>query len=228
VGRMGVAVRKIGTITIGQSPRSDMIPEIQAILGSGVEIIEGGALDGLDRAEIERLAPRRGEHVLVTRLRDGSSVQLAEHHILPQMQEQIDRLTAQGAEAIALVCTGEFPPFRSPRLLIEPQKVLHHFVAGVVRGRRLGVVVPLPAQVEGTVKRWGSLGSELRVEAGSPYGDIAELEGACRALRGWGAEMIVLDCMGFSGPMKQRAAELGGVPVVLPRTVLARTLAELI
>jgi len=40
--------------------------------------------------------------------------------------------------------------------------------------------------------------------------------------------MIVLDCMGFSGPMKQRAAELGGVPVVLPRTVLARTLAELI
>jgi len=225
---MGVGVRRIGTITIGQSPRSDMIPEIRAILGDRVEIVEGGALDGLTAEQVERLAPQRGDYVLVTRLRDGSAVRVAEHHVLPRMQGQIDRLTAEGVEAIALVCTGEFPPFRSARLLIEPQKVLYHFVAGVARGRRVGVVVPVAEQVEEAGKRWGSVGAAVRVEAGSPYADPSELERASRSLREWEADLVVLDCMGFSVPMKERAAEIAGVPIVLPRTVLARTLAELV
>ncbi len=36
----------IGTVTIGQSPRVDLIPELRAILGEEVQIIEAGALDG--------------------------------------------------------------------------------------------------------------------------------------------------------------------------------------
>src|SRR5215211_5590228 len=105
------AKRKIGAITIGQSPRVDVVPEMLEILGSSVELIEGGALDGLSAHEVAKLAPRNGDYVLVTRLRDGSSVQIAEHHILPRMQEQVDRAVAEGADVVALLCTGEFPGF---------------------------------------------------------------------------------------------------------------------
>jgi protein AroM len=66
------------------------------------------------------------------------------------------------------------------------------------------------------------------VVAGSPYADIGELERAAVALKDWGAELIVLDCIGFTGAMKARAAAIVGAPVILPRTVLARTLAELL
>jgi len=204
-----------------------MVPEIQAILGDTAEVIEGGALDGLTGQQIEQLAPRRGDYVLVTRLQDGSSVHVAEHHVLSRFQGQIDRLTAEGAEVIALLCTGEFPPFRAVRPLVEAQRVLYHFVAGVAGGRRLGVVIPLPDQVEEAVRRWQRVGAAVRVEVGSPFADPAELDRAVGALRQWEADLVVLDCMGFSVRMKQRAAEIAGVPVVLPRTVLARALAEL-
>ena len=224
---MGVK-RKIGAITIGQSPRVDVVPEMLEVLGPGVELVEGGALDGLSASQVSEIAPRDGDYVLVTRLRDGTSVHVAEHQILPRMQEQVDRLVADGAEAVALLCTGEFPAFRSSRLVVEPQVVLHHFVAAIARGRRLGVVVPAPEQVEQGTRRWQGVAGEVCVAAGSPYAEIAELERAAEALKGWGAELIVLDCIGFTGAMKARAAAIARAPVILPRTVLARTLAELL
>lgn len=204
------------------------MPEMQAILGPDVEVIEGGALDTLSHEEIAAIAPRNGDTVLVTRLRDGSSVQIAEHHILPLMQAEVTRLERAGVDVVALLCTGQFPRFTSETLVIEPERVLGHFVAGVAHDRRLGVIVPVPAQIEGWAERWQPLVREVRVEAGSPYADISELERAAAALREWRADLIVLDCMGFTNAMKQRAAEIAGVPVVLPRNVLARTLAELL
>jgi protein AroM len=144
------------------------------------------------------------------------------------MQDQIDRVIAEGAEVVALLCTGEFPPFRCGRLLVKPQPVLYHFVAALAEGKRLGVVIPAPEQVEHAIVRWKPVAAEVRVEAGSPYAGISELERAVESLKRWEADMIVLDCMGFTTVMKARAAEIAGVPVILPRTVLARTLAELV
>jgi protein AroM len=42
---------KVGLITVGQAPRSDVVPDMAAILGGDVEIIEAGALDGLTREQ---------------------------------------------------------------------------------------------------------------------------------------------------------------------------------
>lgn len=226
---MGNTKRKIATITIGQSPRVDMIPEIQAILGDNVEIIEAGALDDLTREQIAEIAPKQGEYVLVTRLRDGTSVQIAEHHILPLMQGHIDRVIEKGAEVVALVCTGEFPPFKTSRLLLEPQKLLNHFVAGIAKGRRVGVLIPAAEQVEEATKRWNTVGaSALEVLPAFPYGDISQVDEACAKLKTWEADLVVMDCMGFTTSHKARVAELTGAPVALPRTILARTLAELL
>ena len=51
---------KIGAVTIGQSPRSDVIADIRPILGSEVDVVEAGALDGLTKEEIAKLVPKRG------------------------------------------------------------------------------------------------------------------------------------------------------------------------
>ena len=58
----------VGMITIGQSPRSDVVPDMVEILGPGVEIRERGALDGLSPREIAALAPAPDDDLLVTRL----------------------------------------------------------------------------------------------------------------------------------------------------------------
>ncbi|HHY94858.1 MAG TPA: AroM family protein [Firmicutes bacterium] len=219
---------KVGAITIGQSPRTDVIPEMIPIVGPDVEIIQGGALDGLTTAEVAAMAPREDDYVLVTKLRDGTSVQVAKRHIVERMQEQIRRVVEEGAQVVALLCTGEFPELTSPRLLVEPQLVLHHATAALAGGRRLGVVVPAPEQVEQGIARWEGLGRGLRVEAASPYGELDRVKAAAGSLREWGAELVVLDCIGFTVSMKKEVREVVQAPVILPRTLLARTLAELL
>ena len=52
---------KVGLITVGQAPRSDVVPDMAAILGGDVEIVEAGALDGLTREQIAPLAPEGDE-----------------------------------------------------------------------------------------------------------------------------------------------------------------------
>ena len=104
----GITMKKIGAITVGQSPRVDLTPEIQPILGDSVEIIQAGALDGLSKEEIAKFVPRPGENVLVSRLTDGTSATFGESYILPRLQLCIDDLEQQGVSLILFLCTGEF------------------------------------------------------------------------------------------------------------------------
>ena len=64
-----------GTITIGQAPRADITPILQAALPAGVRARHVGVLDGLSAGDIaSRYAPQPGQPLLVTRLLDGNSV----------------------------------------------------------------------------------------------------------------------------------------------------------
>ena len=48
-------MKKLGLITIGQSPRTDVLPDIEPIFGPDVELHQAGALDGLTREEIAQM-----------------------------------------------------------------------------------------------------------------------------------------------------------------------------
>ena len=78
---------KIGAITIGQAPRTDVTEDIMRLFDGKVELLQRGGLDGLTKEEIARFAPEKGDYVLVSRLTDGSSVTFAERHILPRLQD---------------------------------------------------------------------------------------------------------------------------------------------
>lgn len=67
---------KVGAITIGQSPRADVVQELLPLMGEQVELIQAGALDGLTREDIQAFAPGPEDYTLISRLRDGSSVML--------------------------------------------------------------------------------------------------------------------------------------------------------
>jgi protein AroM len=160
----------VGLVTIGQAPRVDVVPEMAAMLGPRVEVAELGALDGLARPEIERLAPDAGDEILVTRLADGSSVFVAKRHIAPRVQACIDELDARGASLTVLLCTGAFPQLRSARLLLEPERVLLGVLRGCTFPGRLGVLTPSIRHVTQTDERWRGHGFDPVVVPLSPYG----------------------------------------------------------
>jgi len=67
----------IGAITIGQSPRPDLLARLRSHLqADGVTVVEMGALDALSVADLP--GPAAGGYPLTTRLRDGSAVTVDE------------------------------------------------------------------------------------------------------------------------------------------------------
>ena len=86
---------KIGAVTIGQSPRVDVTPDILPIFPENTELIQAGALDGLTREQIMQMKPEEGDYVLVSRLNDGTFAKFGKSFILKRMQECIERLEEQ-------------------------------------------------------------------------------------------------------------------------------------
>lgn len=222
---------RLGLLTIGQSPRHDgLAQDISATLGPGFEIIERGALDGLEHEEIASFAPHDGDYRLVTLLRDGTSVEVAKHHLVPRLQAQIAALEAEGVGATLLLCTGTFPPFRHQRPLLAPQEALYGIVKALAAGGRIGALTPLPSQLEQARRKWQSMDLiDAVVEAANPYASesLARVAEASLRVRAQGATVLFMDCFGYTLAMRRAAEEAFGGPVVLARTMAARIAADL-
>ena len=215
----------VGMITIGQTPRDDLIPEFRELLGSDFRLVEAGALDGLSALEIAAMAPQSGEFPLITRLADGAEVVVAKERLVPRLQQCLDGLAGQVDLAVVL-CTGTFPPFRSERPVLEADRILFAATRGVFSGGKLGVLLPLAEQAEGAAARWSEVSPSLAIESESPYQDEAGLSQIGERFRSAGATLIVVDCMGFTRAKKELLRRASGVPVLLASSLLARFIAE--
>ena len=227
---MGTRRPVVGLITIGQAPRVDVVPDMAAILGPGVEVREAGALDGLARSEIDALAPGPGDEILVTRLADGSSTFVAKRHVTPRVQARIAELERAGATLTALLCTGAFPRLAATRPLVQPQPLLLGLLRGLSWPGRLGILTPSVRHVPQTEARWRADGFDPAVVPLSPYEeeDAAALARAAAALRAAGAGLVVLDCIGFRRSTRDALQRRTGAPVLVANLLLARVLAEII
>ena len=215
---------QVGFVTIGQSPRTDILEDLKPLLGS-LEILERGALDGLSPNEIEAVAPLPGETPYVSRLVDGSQVLLSPGKIVPLFQEALNSVVGSGAEMVVVLCTGSFSTLQCPVPLLFPGRLLRSFVQGVLPpGGTLGLVVPLPEQAATARESWNSITPRIHTANLSPY-SAAGIED-CQTLEG--CDLIVMDCLGYAIRHKEMLKRLLDIPVVLARTVVARTVQELI
>jgi len=223
----------VGLVTIGQAPRPDLVSEYERAL-PGITITQAGALDDLTEAEILSLAPVSGDEVLVSRLRTGREVRLARRHLEPRLQSCLDHL-GRDADLVILLCTGEFPAVHPRGPVLIPQQVLYHVAAAVLGGLRgasrddvrLGVLIPDAAQQATAESRWRDLGSVITVAA-SPYRGTEPLQAAGRMLRDAGVGMIVMDCIGYTRPMRQMVAQITEVPTILANAAVAMIAREVL
>lgn len=220
-------MKTVGMITIGQAPRDDIVPEMEKLLGPAIRVVQAGALDGLSREEVAALAPASGQDALTTRLADGTGVIVAKQAILERLQACLDRL-ASAADAFVILCTGKFPAFRCARPILEPDRILLSAVNAVFRDGALGILIPIPEQREDAAQRWSSVTSRLAIVVASPYREQEHLVRAAVELKQAGVNLIVMDCMGCTEAMKQLVRDIAGVSVILPGSLIARFVAELV
>ncbi|MDW2799949.1 AroM family protein [Clostridium boliviensis] len=219
---------KIGAITVGQSPRTDVTADIMGIFDGKAELCEKGGLDGLTKEEISEFKPEEGDYILVSRLNDGSSVTFAERFILPRLETAIHELEKEGAELIMMFCTGKFPDtLKSSIPLIYPCDILDRMVPLFSTNSSIIVVTPSPEQLKQSMDKWSQIVTDVKVISASPYGDRKEILKAAEQAKGLKGDVIVLDCIGYSQEMKEIFARETKKPVILPRTLLARMISEL-
>lgn len=220
-------MKTIGLITIGQSPRDDIVPEMQKLIGPEFCVLESGALDGLSREEVRGLGPAAGQDALATRLQDRTEVVVAKQAILERLQRCLDRLAPE-ADACIILCTGTFPRFRCARPVLEPDRILFAMVGALYTEGPLGVLIPLAAQRESAIARWSRVTPDLAIAVASPYHGSSEFVGPAEELKRVGVRLVVLDCMGTTQAIRQTVQDITGVPVLLPTALVARLVAEVV
>ena len=222
--------RVLGTLTIGQAPRSDVVPIIDRHVPAAVRRIHRGVLDGLSRTEIAaRYEPEPGEAALITRLHDGTAIELSRSRMRDGVQAALAVLESEGCDVILLLCTGIFSGLECRKAwLVEPDHIIPGVVAGLVERRQLGIIVPIAGQITSEREKWRPLARGPLFTVASPYSaDDGALIDAGRTLQSQGAEALLLDCIGFTERHRALLAPLG-LPVILSNAVVAKAVAELL
>lgn len=213
----------LALVTIGQSPREDVVASMFA--GQLPAFVEYGALDLLSREAIAALTPAAADPPLVTRLRDGSEVVVGKQALMPHVQAAVDRAVADGATTVAMLCTGAFPGLVHGVPCVYPDAVVRAVVDALLPTGTLGVVIPHAGQHDGMLEKWQTPHRAAITEVASPYTAVDSIPDAVRALSD--CDLIVLDCMGYDRAMLAVARAAATAPVLLSNGVVGAILLEL-
>lgn len=221
--------KRAAFITIGQTPRDDIVSELRTTIGDGIDIdidiVELGVLDGFQPDDIAAMRPADSEQQLVTRLRTGAEVIVGKAWIRKQLQFLLDELTGEDFVFKLVLCTERLGPLRSEGVLLEAHSLVSHGVRAIAGDLgSLGVIVPLPSQVD-KIRRHARPGRCVMAAHASPYTQ-GGLEEAAKALQQ--TDLIVMDCMGYTEAMREAVARTSGRPVLLARRLVAAAVKQLL
>ncbi|MEM8861412.1 MAG: AroM family protein [Chloroflexota bacterium] len=219
---------RIGTLTIGQAPRPDLVSSIKHRIPDA-EIVEAGALDPLDVSDLPaKECAEKTDYLLTTRLRDGQLVSIPETFLMPFMAGGIKRLEAECVKAIYIMCAGTFAELESSIPLVKPFDLAHELLCAMGL-RNLGVIAPIPEQERPIRARWTEAGFRASVwtaDATSP--DQAFIEDTRKKQAEFGFQALVLDYVGHPPEVSRRLQDQLQLPVIDLGEVAVATLAAVI
>jgi protein AroM len=221
-----VTKKTIGAVTVGQTPRDDVVSPIQDALGDRFEILQIGALDGVGEEDIRAQFEKGSGALLVTRLRNGNEVRVKESFATPRLRECVNSLQ-ETADIILFLCTGDFSKMKSARPVVYPGPLLRSVVRSL-SVESVGVITPAVEQRGRQHERWKGLAHRLVLEHASPYGAPEDLEAAAERIGQAGVDVVAMDCIGYTRQMKRIVGAKVGRPVVTASSLLARVASELL
>lgn len=223
------AAQRVAFLTLGQTPRSDMLPEILNHLDADIEAVEYGLLDGVTPAEMHALAPGPGDHSLITRLRDGSDVVVSKAWIRERIAEVCGTVLDDRVDLVVLLSTGLIASVRPLCATLSSERVVDRTIEALISaGQSIGMVVPLREHIEEVVR-------ETAKDTGVPGavtgavalpGDRAALLAAVEALDD--KDIIILHSISYGEADRALVMAASGKPVVLARRAVAGSLGTLL
>ena len=181
-------------------------------------------------AVMEEYAAEPGEEVLITLLNDNQLAEVSRKKIERDLQSVIEVLDNQDFDVILFMSTAPISGLVARNaILIEPQRIIPPLVSSIVDGHQVGVIVPIPELMKSQRIKWQVLQNPPHYALANPiHGTEEELVTAGKKLMTEGADVLMLDCLGFNQRHRDLLQKALDVPVLLSNVLVARLVAELL
>lgn len=220
----------LAILTIGVVPVKEILPLLTEHIPEQ-QITHLSLLGEMDPDEVRaEYGVGPGDIALPTRLRDDSLGMISREKIERDLQSVIEVLDNQGYDVILLMSTADIRGLVARNsILIEPQRIIPPLVASIVDGHQVGVIVPLPEMMAPQKQKWKVLENEPYYTLGHPFlSSESEFIAAGKSLVERGADVLMLDCLGFHQQHRDLLQKALDVPVLLSNVLVARLASELL
>ncbi|MCZ8650187.1 AroM family protein, partial [Escherichia albertii] len=175
-------------------------------------------------------APQAGEETILTLLNDNQLAQVSRRKIERDLQSVVEVLDNQGYDVILLMSTAAIRGMTVRNtIFLEPLRILPPLVSSIVEGHQVGVIVPVEVLLEAQAQKWQILQKPPLFSLGDPVHDSEQkIIEAGKELLANGADVIMLDCLGFNQRHRDLLQKQLDVPVLLSNVLIARLAAELL
>ncbi len=217
-------------LTIGVVPVQTILPLLTEHI-SEQQITHFSLLGKMDPQEaLTEYRVEQGETPLPTRLCDGSIAMVSREKVERDLQSVIEVMDNQGYDVILLMSTADIRGLNARNaILIEPQRIIPPLVASIVDGHQVGVIVPIPELMQPQQLKWSVLEKTPFYTLAHPYeATESELVAAGKELIEQGADVLMLDCLGFHQWHRDLLQKSLDVPVLLSNVLVARLASELL
>ena len=217
-------------LTIGVVPVAEMLPLLTEHIRED-EIAHISLFSNMTREEVIRdYSIESGDEMLFTLLNDNQVVPVSRQKIEHDLRSVIAMLDKQNYALILLMSTHPFSGFTANNaILLEPQRIIPPLVASIVDGHQVGVIVPIEELMDNQEAKWHVLEKVPLYALANPFWDSeAKLIAAGKELLERGADVLILDCLGFHQHHRDLLQKALDVPVLLSNVLMARLASELL
>ncbi|MTD37052.1 hypothetical protein GIX45_00090 [Erwinia sp. CPCC 100877] len=170
-----------------------------------------------------------GEETVLTLLREGGLVPLSLNKVEQALQRVIEVLDNQGYDVILVLGNGRYTRLSARNaMLLVPDRLIPPLIASIVEGHQVGILLPTPEPASFQQKKWLELDNTPLYTPADSLNDDSLLVGAGRKLVQRGADVLVLDSLGFHQHHCDLLQRMLDVPVLLSYMLLARLASELL
>ncbi|ECJ5930042.1 AroM family protein [Salmonella enterica subsp. enterica] len=220
----------LAILTIGVVPMSEVLPLLTEYIDEQ-HITHHSLLGKMSREDVMvDYAVEPGDDPLLTLLNDNQIAHVSRQKVERDLQSVVEVLDNQGYDVIILMSTAAIKSMAARNsILLEPLRIIPPLVASIVDGHQVGVIVPVAELLAAQEKKWQVLQMPPVYSLANPvHGSEQQLIDAGQALLDQGADVIMLDCLGFHQRHRDILQQALDVPVLLSNVLIARLASELL
>ncbi len=220
----------LAILTIGVVPMSEVLPLLTEYIDEQ-HITHHSLLGKMSREDVMAdYAVEPGDDPLLTLLNDNQIAHVSRQKVERDLQSVVEVLDNQGYDVIILMSTAAIKSMAARNsILLEPLRIIPPLVASIVDGHQVGVIVPVAELLAAQEKKWQVLQIPPVYSLANPvHGSEQQLIDAGQALLDQGADVIMLDCLGFHQRHRDILQQALDVPVLLSNVLIVRLASELL